>query len=118
MPLFLQASFDMTRLTDYGVTGLMLGVTLLTLRSIALAYRKTLEDGRIDARNDLATERKARQDFEARVTTILDQLVKTTAELTKQVGQKREAIDQLSAVITDLVSLVNGLKGRTSQGAT
>ena len=67
-------------------------------------------DSVINANNNLAIERKARQDFEARVTVILDQIVKTTEGLVAQVGQKREAIDQLTQIISELVMIVNGVK--------
>ena len=112
MILLGQSTFDVTRLADYGVLGIMLAGAIMALRAGTLRFLKTLEDGRADARSDLQTERNARQNFEARITVILDQLVKTTAALSDQVGQKRESIDQLSHVITELVAMVQQLKSR------
>jgi hypothetical protein len=104
------AGFDITRLADYGVLGMMLLAVMYSLKSVQIALVKSLEDRTADANANLGIERKARQEFEARVTVILDQIVKTTEGLVAQVGQKREAIDQLAGIIGELVQLIHSLK--------
>lgn len=104
------ASFDVTRLTDYGAVGLMLALVVFAYNQSQKKLQQVYELRIADMMAELTLERSLRQGFETRITNILDAITKAVGGLTTQVGQKREAIDQLAAVITELVSIVNSIK--------
>jgi hypothetical protein len=120
MLLFCQipaAGFDLTRLSDYGVLGLVLAAVMYSLNNVANALKAALEKRATDARDDLASERVARQAFEVRMTSIQESLIKAVGELSDKVGMKMESINQLTMTIRELFELVHEVKKDTRQVA-
>jgi hypothetical protein len=120
MLLFCQipaAGFDLTRLSDYGVLGLVLAAVMYSLNNVANALKAALEKRATDARDDLASERTARQAFEVRMTSIQESLIKAVGELSDKVGMKMESINQLTMTIRELFELVHEVKKDTRQVA-
>lgn len=120
MLLFCQipaAGFDLTRLSDYGVLGLVLAAVMYSLNNVANALKAALEKRATDARDDLASERVARQAFETRMTSIQESLIKAVGELSDKVGMKMESINQLTMTIRELFELVHEVKKDTRQVA-
>ena len=116
--LFSQAvttGFDITRLSDYGVLGIMLAAVMYSLNNVANALKAALEKRASDARDDLAAERTARQAFEVRMTSIQESLIKAVGELSDKVGMKMESINQLTMTIRELFDLVHEVKRETKQ---
>lgn len=120
MLLFCQipaAGFDLTRLSDYGVLGVVLVAVMYSLNNVANALKAALEKRATDARDDLAMERTARQAFEVRMTSIQESLIKAVGELSDKVGMKMESINQLTMTIRELFELVHEVKKDTRQVA-
>lgn len=102
--------FDPNIVAQYG----FIGVACLALAWSVVQVFKLLNDSQNsrwqEARNDLADERKSRHDHESQITQLLSELVKSSAEQSRQITEQREAMDSMAEAMKQVVEELKRLK--------